>query len=48
VGLPAHPQVPEFGSLDVEKISTDPAVEFDVDVHGAHEIRIFQRGLHVL
>jgi hypothetical protein len=48
VSLPAHPQVLEFAPLDVEKIPANSAFEFDVDVHGADEIRIFQRGHHVL
>jgi hypothetical protein len=48
VSLPAHPQVPEFGPLDVEKIPANSPVEFDIDVHGADEICVFQRGLHVL
>ena len=47
MSLPAHPQVPKFGPLNIEKISADPAVEFDIDVHGADKIRIFQCGLHV-
>jgi hypothetical protein len=48
VSLPLHPQVPEFGPLDVEKIRANPAFEFDIDVHRADKIRIFQCGLHVL
>jgi hypothetical protein len=42
VSLPLHPQVPEFGPLDVEKIRANPAFEFDIDVHCADKIRIFQ------
>jgi hypothetical protein len=37
----------EFGPLDVEKIAANPVVALDVDMHGADEIRVLQRGFHV-
>jgi hypothetical protein len=47
VSLPGDPQVLEFGPLDVEKIAANPVFALDIDMHGADEIRVLQRGFHV-
>ena len=47
VGLPDQPRLLEFGALQVEKVAAGPTFEVDIDMHGADEIRVFQRGLHV-
>jgi CheY-like chemotaxis protein len=48
VGLPDQPRLSEFGALQVKKVAASPTFKIDIDMHGADEIRVLQRGRHVL
>ena len=47
IGLPDQPRLLEFGALQVKKVAASPTFEVNIDLHGADEIRVLQRGLHV-
>jgi hypothetical protein len=45
VVLPLQPRSDEFRAFQVEIVGARPAVSADVDLHGAHEIHVFNGSL---